>query len=179
MGNTGMKKTLAENNISGEDPPPAYTPEPPPPSKALLGAVIIMGVLIIVGVVLLLWVVVHRIQHHKDMQSLPAAPVIASAPAITMDRKGRAAPLYHDILAPPATLNLVARPNEHIHSLTARDDGSVAVTLKTKDGNERVLIWIPEQARISAELDVKPAPETPFSEKTEAPKAPSGRGETP
>lgn len=126
---------------------------PPPTPKWLVGAVVMMGVLIVIGVVALLWVIIHRIQHHKELVSL--TPSIASNAVMPPQGKVKVTPAYHDVLAPPATLTLVPRPGEQIQSLTAREDGSLAVKLRTHEGAERVLIWIPEQARISAELELK------------------------
>lgn len=149
MKSSDMQETVAESPSPGESPSSPSVLEPPRSSKILFSAVIIMGVLIIIGVVVLLWVIVQRIQHPEEAQSLVSSSAVTrTVPPSSIND--------HDVLAPPATLNLILRKGEHLHSLIARPDGSMAVDLKTEQGTERVVIWLPEQARIRAELELKP-----------------------
>ncbi len=112
---------------------------PPRTSKALVAAVIIMGVMIILGTVLLVGIIIHRMMNHAATPSTPATAQTMMGPSS---------------LAGPALLTLPRHADEQIMAVTARPDGALAVTLRDGQGNARILLWQPEQARLVAELKV-------------------------
>lgn len=100
-----------------------------------------MGVMIVIGTVMLVWVIAHRMAHKSSVHDVPSS--VASL------RMG-----HEDVrLLEPALLTLSRREGESVSAVTARPDGSLAVTLQDHKGGGRVLIWAPEQARLIAELE--------------------------
>ncbi|UPO80504.1 hypothetical protein DTQ13_02765 [Parasaccharibacter sp. TMW 2.1888] len=124
-----MAPNLVEPGQNSESNPPR-TP------RALVAAVIIMGVMIILGTVLLVGIIIHRMMNHSSASPAPAASELSRA------------------AAGPALLKLPRQPDEQVMAVTARPDGLLAVTLKTGQGDARILLWQPEQARLVAELDL-------------------------
>lgn len=97
-----------------------------------------MGVLILVGTAALLWVIVHRIMHpHTEMSAAqpPVGTTVSSS-------------------ATPAVLTVPRRADEQIRAVVPRPDGTLAVTVVSPQGGGRILLWLPEQARLVAEFDV-------------------------
>ncbi|MBA5727409.1 hypothetical protein CPA56_05370 [Bombella sp. TMW2.1889] len=130
-----MAPNLVEPGQNSESNPPR-TP------KALVAAVIIMGVMIVLGTVLLVGIIIHRMMNHSSASPAPAAPGLSRAAA------GPAS------LAGPALLKLPRQADEQVMAVTARPDGLLAIMLKTGQGDARILLWQPEQARLVAELDL-------------------------
>lgn len=95
-----------------------------------------MGVLIIVGAAALVWIIVHRIMHPHAEGVVPhstasiAAPSSAMAAVLTMPRHG----------------------DEQIRAVVPRSDGTLAVTVVSPRGGGRIVVWLPEQARLVAEF---------------------------
>ncbi|MUG90746.1 hypothetical protein [Bombella sp. ESL0385] len=128
METSDMPPTLAESTTNSESVPPR-------PPRALVAAVIIMGVMIIVGAAALVGIIIYRIVHH-----VPTPVVRQEAPALSSSLSG------------PALLSLPRRVGEQVTMMSARPDGALAVMLKDEQGNMRIVLWSPEQARIIAEL---------------------------
>ncbi|OOL18869.1 hypothetical protein AL01_03770 [Bombella intestini] len=105
----------------------------------MVAAVIIMGVMIILGTVLLVGIIIHRMMNHSASPSAPSAVQTMAGPSS---------------LAGPALLKLPRHVGEQVMAVTARPDGALAVTLRDGQGNARILLWQPEQARLVAELTV-------------------------
>ncbi|MCQ0040952.1 MAG: hypothetical protein NF693_01600 [Bombella sp.] len=135
MSESDMAPNLVEPGQNSESNPPR-TP------RALVAAVIIMGVMIILGTVLLVGIIIHRMMNHSSASPAPAASELSRAAA---------GPAF---LAGPALLKLPRQADEQVMAVTARPDGLLAVTLKTGQGDARILLWQPEQARLVAELDL-------------------------
>ena len=133
MSESDMAPNLVESGQNGESNPPR-TP------KALVAAVIIMGVMIILGTVLLVGIIIHRMMNHSATPSTAASPVAMQAVAGPSS------------LAGPALLKLPRHADEQVMAVTARPDGALAVTLRDGQGDARILLWQPEQARLVAEL---------------------------
>lgn len=51
-------------------------------------------------------------------------------------------------------LKLSRHEDEQVMAVTARSDGTLAVTLRDEQGDARILLWQPEQARLVAELSL-------------------------
>lgn len=103
-----------------------------------MALVIIMGIMIIVGTGALIWVIVHRMtQSPSEIATMNKAHIES----------------IH-IPNTPALLTVPRRADEHIQSVTARHDGSLSVVLVSSQGGERILVWMPEQARIVAEFEL-------------------------
>lgn len=133
MSESDMAPNLVESGQNSESNPPR-TP------KALVAAVIIMGVMIILGTVLLVGIIIHRMMNHSATSSALASSVATQAAAGASS------------LAGPALLKLPRHEDEQVMTVTARPDGMLAVTLRDEQGNARILLWQPEQARLVAEL---------------------------
>lgn len=97
-----------------------------------------MGVLIIIGTAALLWVIVHRIMHSPT-------EVGASQPTVGTTVSSSAV---------PAVLKVPRHADEQIRAVVTRPDGTLAVTVVSPQGGGRILLWLPEQARLVAEFDV-------------------------
>lgn len=132
MGSSDIKKGVAESEPNSE-----LNQQFSPP-KGLMALVIIMGIMIIVGTGALIWVIVHRMTH------IPSEAAVAKQPHIDTAH----------LSDTPALLNIPRRTDEHIQSVTARHDGSLSVLLVSSKSGERILVWLPEQARIVAEFDL-------------------------
>ncbi|WP_229709308.1 DUF6476 family protein [Bombella favorum] len=130
MNESDMSPNLVEPGQNSESNPPR-TP------RALVAAVIIMGMMIILGTVLLVGIIIHRMMNHS-----------ASPSAAVQTMAGPSS------LAGPALLKLPRHVGEQVMAVTARPDGALAVTLRDEQGNARILLWQPEQARLVAELTV-------------------------
>lgn len=113
----------------------------PASSKGLLVLVVVMGIMIVIGTGALLWVIVHRMMHPHAVseQSLPQAVNTVTPP----------------ISGNPALLAISRHGDEQIRSVVPRADGTLAVTLVSSQGDGRIVVWLPEQARIIAEFDLR------------------------
>ncbi|MXV36604.1 MULTISPECIES: hypothetical protein [unclassified Saccharibacter] len=132
MGASDIEQGLAESGPNGESNQQFSTP------KWLTGLVIFMGVLIVIGTAALLWVIVSRMMHPHPERAAAHAETGAVASFPTM----------------PAMLTVPRHGEEQIRAVVPRSDGTLAVTLMAPQGGGRVVLWMPEQARIVAEFDL-------------------------